>query len=550
MGRRLLVCAVVLTALSSACGDGDAQKSVGAKPKAGGKIQIATAAPESLDPSKGSKPPALFVLKQICDTLVAFNPVTGELRPGAAESWTVAPDGKKVTFKLRPGVKFHNGRDVTADDYVYSLSRFVHQDNGSQSYFILSKVLGYRDVRDGRSDTLAGVHPLDPSTLEIELIEPFAELPAVLAHPAAGAAVPREEVDKDPAAFANKPVCTGPYEVAEAWAPGQDIMLVQAKAYAKGNKAYSRGGAGYAKEIGLRILPKAGPDTADIDTGYAWLIDAKVDAAEVPLNRLPGARRLDGPVADGSIGTIEYIGFPTQTAPYDNIGLRRSLSLAIDRKELVGDLLEGGPGVPLGLLPPAAGPAAKRSTCPSLKPEADKKTAVSTLQGSGTSGVAVRPTVFFNSGGQHDRWVREVTKSWESVLNIRSDLKPVPLDEYFKLLQNPGAEGPFRSAWPVRYPSAEALYGPLFEANSGDNFAKYSSEEFAKALAEARAQPDPKARADAYAKVGEILCRDLPIAPIWLYQTHVAFSEKVVSAAKGLLDIYGDPILRELGRTD
>ncbi|HEY8202345.1 MAG TPA: ABC transporter substrate-binding protein, partial [Actinomycetota bacterium] len=202
MSRRSLLCAVVVAILASACSGSSNSKTIRGNPKAGGRLVVAAATPTSLDPSKGSSGTDLYYLKQICDTLVSFNPLTGALEPGTAESWTIAPDGKRVTFKLRPGVKFSSGRDVTAADYVYSLSRFVNQQVGSQSYFILDKIVGYRDVLDGRTDTLAGVHATDPLTLDIDLIEPFAELPAVLAHPAAGAAIPKEEVDKDPAAFA------------------------------------------------------------------------------------------------------------------------------------------------------------------------------------------------------------------------------------------------------------------------------------------------------------------------------------------------------------
>jgi ABC-type oligopeptide transport system substrate-binding subunit len=125
----------------------------------------------------------------------------------------------------------------------------------------------------------------------------------------------------------------------------------------------------------------------------------------------------------------------------------------------------------------------------------------------------------------------------------------MPRDEYFKYLTEPGADGPFRSAWPVTFPSAEAAYGPLLGPNSGDNFTKYESPEFEDALKAARATADPAARAEAYRKAGEILCRDLPITPMWLDESHVSFSDQVTSAVNGALDIYGDPILRELGRS-
>jgi ABC-type transport system substrate-binding protein len=548
--RRFWVGAAVVALVASACSARGNSETIKGRPKVGGRIMVAAGTPSSLDPSKGSNRTDLYYLKQICDTLVSFNPLTGALEPGIAESWTISPDAKRVTFKLRPGVKFQNGRDVTSQDYVYSLSRFVNQQSGSQSYFILDKVVGYRDVLDGRSDTLAGVHATDPLTLDIDLIEPYAEFPAVMAHPAAGAAIPKEEVDKDPAAFAQQPVCTGPYMVSKPWTPGDDVTLVRSKTYYKANKAYTRGGSGYADEIVFHALPDNGPDMPDYATGYALLVDGKLDVADVPLARLSGARRLrEHRLLEGSTGSFEYLGFPTQAPPLDNADFRRALALSIDRNDIVGDLLEGTRALPTGFLPPAAGPAAKASACPVIKPGADPKAAQSAFRASNVSPAATRLSVYYNDAGSgHDRWLGRITKAWESSLGIRSQLKVMPREEYFKYLTAPGSDGPFRSAWPVTFPSAESVYGPLVGPNSGDNFAKYASPDFEAALKAARATVDPTARADAYAKAGEILCRDMPITPMWLDESHISFSDKVQSAVNGGLDVYGDPILRELGR--
>ncbi|MGH2721734.1 MAG: peptide ABC transporter substrate-binding protein, partial [Actinomycetota bacterium] len=348
MNRRLAVLALVVAQVAASCGRGDDKPSKGS-PKVGGKLVVPAAMPSTLDPSRGSRRSDLYLLKQICDTLVSFNPVTGALEKGTAESWTISEDAKKVIFKLRPGLKFHNGREVTAQDYVYSLSRFVNQDTGSLSYFILDKVVGYREVLDGRADTLAGAKAPDPLTLEIDLIEPFAEFPAVMAHPAAGAAIPKEEVDKDPASFGQMPVCTGPYMLQSPWNVGLDITLVTFDGYYKANEAYSRGGAGYAEEITIRTLPDLGEDLPDVATGFSWLVDGEVDLAEVPLNRLSGARRLrEHTLVEGPLGNVEYLGFPTKKYPTDNADVRRGLGLALDREDVVDDLLDGTRVIPEG----------------------------------------------------------------------------------------------------------------------------------------------------------------------------------------------------------
>jgi ABC-type transport system substrate-binding protein len=69
-----------------------------------------------------------LVLRLLADPLIDFTPDTGEPRPAAAASWEVDEDGERVVFRLRPNVRFHHGRVVTAEDYVYSLTRVVRPE--------------------------------------------------------------------------------------------------------------------------------------------------------------------------------------------------------------------------------------------------------------------------------------------------------------------------------------------------------------------------------------------------------------------------------------
>lgn len=479
------------------------------------ELKVALVDPEMIDPSSASDRSGVFVLKQICDPLVGTDPATAQLKPGIAESWAVSSDGMKITFKLSPRVTFHNGRALVAQDYVFSMSRFAHPKNGSAQHFFFDRVAGYAELRSGASLVLSGVKALDPQTLEVQLTKPFAEFPAIMAHPAAGAAVPKEEVDKDAGAFGLKPVCTGRYSVAEPWTRGGQIKLHR-----------FRGTSGF-KSITLQSV-------TDSKEGYKLLDAGEVQVSDVPIGKLVSARRVKGRLSSGANGLISYIGFPVAKPPYDNVNLRRALSGSIDRKAVIHGLLAGSRLLPEGFFPR---PSGVFSTCPS----ADAKKSFSE---SGIDLSTLKPTVYFNQAGGHEKWLQRVTKNWKGELGIEATLKPDEWKHYLDFLVQPGADGPFRLAWALKYPSPEAISDALFEGGSPDNFMRYSSSSFDGLISEARTTADDKARRALYEKAHEVLCNEAPIVPMWFGQNHVAFAPGLTAERR--LDAFGDPILGAL----
>ena len=92
------------------------------------------------------------VIKSIFDGLMDYKPGTTELVPDLAESYTVSDDGLTYTFKLRDGVKFHNGRPMTSADVKYSFERAVNPKTQSPGGGYFSMIEGYDDVAGGKAD--------------------------------------------------------------------------------------------------------------------------------------------------------------------------------------------------------------------------------------------------------------------------------------------------------------------------------------------------------------------------------------------------------------
>ncbi|HLF69907.1 MAG TPA: ABC transporter substrate-binding protein [Actinomycetota bacterium] len=504
-------------------------------------IRVAILDPGKIDPSSASSSSAMLILKQICDTLTIVDPVTGAVKPGIAASWAMAPDAKKVTFKIRPGLRFHNGREVVAADFVTSFSRFASPTSGSSQHFFLEKVVGYQDLRSGRSTNLAGVKAVDATTLEVGLSEPFAEFPTILSHPAAGAPIPAESL-ADGGAFAALPDCAGPYVLSSPRTTG-DIHLVRAPGYEPSQGAtHPDALKGIPEEMTFKVV-------ADVQTGYKELIAKKVDVAEVPTTELLSAQRARGRVESGQNGLMTYIGFPVTRAPYDQLEFRRALTLATNQGAIVEELLAGSRVLPRSFLPLSTGPDSRGLSCASLLDRrSDLVEARKSLKDSGVDVASVTPTVHLNSGAGHERWVELLTTRWKEQLGVTTTLKAAEWKTYLDGLVDPGPDGPFRLGWASRFPSPESILDPLFRSGSLDNFTRYSNPAFDQALATARSTIDDIKRKKAYRDAADILCKDLPIIPMWEGRNNIAFGPGIASGTGRRLDFDGDPMLRELGR--
>src|SRR2546426_7185845 len=193
--------------------------------------------PETLDPARISDTYGRTVSQQIFDGLVQFDQ-TLAVKPALAEFWRASRDGLTWTFDLRKGVKFHHGREVTADDAVYSLTRVIDPKSRSDAADLFLNVRGARDFREGRAKTVAGFVALDRHTMQATLSEalvPFAAV-AAIGH---AKIVPRELVESQGETFGIRPVGTGPFRFIR-WDRGREIVLGANPEYFDGSPRLSR----------------------------------------------------------------------------------------------------------------------------------------------------------------------------------------------------------------------------------------------------------------------------------------------------------------------
>ena len=177
-----------------------------------------------------------------------LRPGTTDLVPDLAESYEVAPDGLSYTFKLRQGVKFHNGRELTADDVKWSIERAVRPETQSPGQGFFGMIAGFEDVTAGKAKELSGIEVVDPHTVRFTLSRPDATFLHVMAINF-GFAVPKEEVEKYGQDFGKHPVGTGAYKMTE-WTLGQRVVFER-------NPDYYKRGAAEARQDHVRGRPGA-----------------------------------------------------------------------------------------------------------------------------------------------------------------------------------------------------------------------------------------------------------------------------------------------------
>ena len=310
-------------AVTSAASTGDYQPDPNAKE--GGSIVVTYKDDvATLDPAIGYDWQNWSMIKSLFDGLMDYVPGTTNLRPGLAESYTISDDGKTFTFKLRPGVKFHNGREMTSEDVKYSLDRVTNPKTQSPGAGFFGSIVGYDDVAAGKADGLAGVTTPDASTVKIELSRPDATFLHIMALNFSFV-VPKEAVEAANGDFGHHPVGTGAFKLAD-WTIGQQLV------FAKNDDNWRKGVPYLDKitfEIGQEpIVALLRLQNGEIDIPGDGIPPAKF--TEVMSDPEQKARVVEG----GQLQT-GYITMNTQMKPFDELKVREAVNMAINKDRIV-----------------------------------------------------------------------------------------------------------------------------------------------------------------------------------------------------------------------
>jgi oligopeptide transport system substrate-binding protein len=535
----LVLAAALLTMPAATAGCTSGSKTVatstpaGETPAPGGTLHVFLSEPLCIDPVNGMETEGCQVINAVFDSLLAYDYSTETLIPAAAERWEVNSDATEWTFYLDKNDEFHNGRTVTSADFKYAWERICDPANTSAVSYHLTPVEGYQAMQEGTATELSGLEVVDDYTLKVKLAYPFADFAYVVAHPTL-APMPREEVEKDPGAYAEKPVGNGPFAMAESWQHNQSIRLARFEGY--------YGAKAYVDAVDFRIMTdlntaflefKAGNlDIAQIPTSEMRALQEEYGKSDDGLTAMPGRQVLLGP----ELASL-YICLNTARPPFGNPDVRRAFSLALNREAMSETVSDGvqrpatGP-VPEGVL----GHLSNQWPYATFDREGAKDLLARAGFADGSELGAI--TLTFPSGAGND----------DVMALVQADLQQigvsVTLDgiEFATFIDRISA-GDFAMAylgWMADYPIMDNFLYSLFSTENENNYSSYSNPDVDQALLDARSTADTASRLAKYQEIERQIGEAAPIIPVLNSAHHHVASDRVrglVLAPDLLLDL-------------
>ncbi len=278
----------------------------------------------TLDPAIGYDWQNWSVIKSIFDGLMDYEPGSTKLTPDLAESYTISDDGQTYSFKLRDGVKFHNGRAVTSADVKYSLERAVSPATQSPGGGYFGAIKGYDELVAGKAKELAGVTTPDDKTVVIALTRPDATFLHLMAINF-GFVVPKEEVEKYGADFGKHPVGTGGFKFVE-WVPGQRLELVR---FADNH----RQGVPYLDKLTFEFGQDPTVNVLRVKKGEVDIVGDGIPPAQ--FNEIMNDASTKDLVAVGDQLHTGYVTLNVKIPPLDNVKVRQAINMAINKDRIV-----------------------------------------------------------------------------------------------------------------------------------------------------------------------------------------------------------------------
>jgi len=450
--------------------------------------------PQTLDPALAREVTSMNYICEIFSGLVSFDPKLN-LIPDIASRWEVSEDGRTYIFFLRRGVRFHNGREVKAQDFKYSLERACDPRTGSRTAATyLGDIVGAMEKLAGRAREVRGIKVLDDYTLQITIDAPKVYFLQKLAHPCAYV-VDRENVESG-ADWWRHPNGTGPFKL-KKWEKDKLLILERNDSY-------------YGQ------LPELKQVVFKLWGGVPMMLYEK---GEIDLTHVPGVaieRVLDptNPLHRELVEvpqlSIFYLGFNCARPPFDDPKVRQAFSLAVDKDKIIRLVLKGMVKRADGILPPGL---------PGYNPDLigltyDPERAKQLLQES-KYGEDLPPLILTTAGrGELSNLDGALVDMWRRNLGVEVKVRQLEPEKYAYVLREE-KDHMFELGWVADYPDPQNFLDVLFHSGAEENIGEYHNPRFDALLEQARAERDGKARLALYRQAEELLVQDAACLPLF-----------------------------------
>ena len=484
----------------------------------------------TLDPAIGYDWQNWSIIKSISDGLMDYEPATTTLVPHLAESFTVSPNGRTYTFRLRRGVRFHNDREVVAGDVKYTLERVLNPKTQSPGAGFYGGIKGAKAFSEGKAGEVTGIKVADKYTVSITLEAPNAAFLHTMALNFSHV-VPKEAVTKAGADFGHKPVGTGAFMVKE-WTLGQRLVLVR-------NPNYFLRGRPFLAQITFQVGVEPNVAFLRLQRKEVDILGDGIPPAD--FVKVMGDRVLSQLVAVGEQLQTGYVTINTQVEPLNDVRVRRALNMAIDKSRIVRII--NNRAVPANqVLPPLMPGYDKGYTGYPFDREQAKKLLAEAGYPSG-----FRTTLYANNTDPNPRIAQAIQQDLAAI-GVKVELKTLAQSTVIEAGGTKGQAPLIWSggmAWIADYPDPNNFYWPILSCSSlapGTwNWAWYCNKDVEQMVTDADAMVQPgqaAARAEKFREIYRKIMSDAPWVPVFNERRYTMHSGRL-GGARG---IFVDPI--------
>lgn len=460
----------------------------------GGVYKMAVGAePAVIDPQLDT---TLFVYRlsrNVFSTLVRYKGTSLELEPELlAEMPTVSADGLTYFFKLKEGVKFHNGATLTTKDVKYTIERMLNPATKAKNTWVFMDIVGADEMLDGTATELSGLKVTGDYTFELTLKQPFGPFLTNLAT-APASILPAEYAAQKGEAFAREPVGTGPFKLKE-WRPNELIVLER-------NPDFFEAGYPFLDAIEYKVI-------ADESTRWLEFEAGNLHSNDIPTVEWENATQ-SGKWKMWETTTLNTYYLSLQLEMVPDVRVREAISLAIDRQKIIDTIHSGTGTAAIGFTSPGIVGALTSAPGFPYDPERAKQL----IKEAGAEGMTITS------------WQRGGDKVTDSNLAIQQMLSEVGLNYEVQIYDS----ATFRDArsngeimanqgnWFADYPDPDNFLWTYFHSSSSRGMSVALNDPAVDAvLEEARVSADQAKRTQAYQELErKLLYEQYAIIPLW-----------------------------------
>lgn len=481
--------------------------------------------PETIDPALNSAVDGGNMLLHNFECLLTVGE-DGQLTEGQAESWETSEDGLTWTFHLRDGLKWSDGSDLTANDFVYSWKRVCDPEVAAPyAETVLGMVEGYDKAIEGDLDALQVVAE-DDQTLVVTLSTPCTYFGSLAAF-ATLSPVQEATIEANGDGWATNAetyISNGCFYVSE-WVPGSHILMSK-------NPNYWNADAVKLDGIKFNLIEDANASYSAYQSGEVLMIK------DVPTEEIPSLEGNDDYYVDPIIGTY-YLSLNLTREPFTDKNVRKALSLAIDRDYVANTLMQGtyspagnfmGPGwIDTDGTEFIENANGGKPYIDTEDFEGNLEEAKKLLADAGYENGEGLPSITYttNDSGYHKVVAEYLQEAWAELgIDLKVDI--VEWQSFTPMRRN-GEYDTARNGWVGDYSDPSNMLDLLCTTN-GNNDGKFSNADYDKAMEESRSTLDLVARSEALHKAEDILMEEAGCVPVAYYNDFWLQSDKITGS--------------------